>query len=269
MMIGASSFAGELRELDDHVQSVELYMPKLGVYDGSKLQKDRLKNILDELSTCDLQTSMHAHYFADVHTYPKELVVDTASMNEMHFSLMEECIEIAGKLGTKAVVIHPGRVGDDREASLKRMISNLKRLAAFASENNVMVGLENKEATDPGNLCCEAEELLRVVNAVDSPNLGVTFDVGHANLTCEGDPERLGDFVKTISDYVVHVHLHDNYGCWTSNYDGDEHMAPGNGNIDYSVLKGLKDYKGIYNLEVFSMEDVLSGKKVIGKYVTP
>ncbi|AKB86032.1 sugar phosphate isomerase/epimerase family protein [Methanococcoides methylutens] len=269
MMIGASSFAGELKELDDHVQSVELYMPKLGVYEGSKLQKERLEMILDELSTCDLQTSMHAHYFADVPTYPKELVVDTASMGEMHFTLMEECIELAGRLGTKAVVMHPGRVGDDREASLKRMVSNLGRLAAFASENNVMIGLENKEATDPGNLCCEAEELLKVVDAVNSPNLGVTFDVGHANLTCEGDSERLAAFVRTISDHVVHVHLHDNYGYWTSNYDGDEHMAPGSGNIDYSVLKGLNGYKGIYNLEVFSMDDVLAGKKVIGEYVMP
>lgn len=266
MMIGASSFAAELKELDGHVQSVELYMPKLGVYEGSKLQKDRLENILDELSTCDLQTSMHAHYFADVPTYPKKLVVDTASMDKMHFSLMEECIELAGKLATKAVVVHPGRVGDDRERSLERMISNLKQLATFASENNVLLGLENKEATDPGNLCCEAEELLRAVEAVDSPNLGVTFDVGHANLTCGGDTAMLNDFVKTISEHVVHVHLHDNYGIWTSNYDGDEHMAPGSGTIDYSVLKSLKGYKGIFNLEVFSIDDVLAGKEVIGKY---
>ncbi|WP_135606508.1 sugar phosphate isomerase/epimerase [Methanococcoides sp. NM1] len=269
MMIGASSFAGGLRELDGHVQSVELYMPKLGVYEGSKLQKGRLEMILDELSTCDLQTSMHAHYFADVPTYPKELVVDTASMDKTHFSLMEECIGLAGELGTKAVVLHPGRVGDDRERSLGRMVSNLRQLAAFASDNNVMLGLENKEATDPGNLCCEAEELLRVVDAVDSPNLGVTFDVGHANLTCGGNPEKLADFVNAISEHVVHVHLHDNYGFWTSNYDGDEHMAPGSGTIDYSVLEGLKEYNGIFNLEVFSLDDVLAGKKVIDKYVRP
>ncbi|MCM1986810.1 sugar phosphate isomerase/epimerase family protein [Methanococcoides seepicolus] len=268
MIIGASSFAGGLKELDQHVKSVELYMPKLGVYEGNYLQKDRLEQILDELSTCDLDTSMHAHYFADVPTYPKDLVVDTASMEPMHFKLMEECIALAGKLETKAVVIHPGRVGDDRQRSLGRMTDNLKRLAAFASENNVMLGLENKEATDPGNLCCEADELLKVVNEVDSTNLGVTFDIGHANLTCGGEHEKLNEFIRTVSEQVIHVHLHDNYGTWTSNYDGDEHMAPGTGTIDYSVLNSLKGYKGIFNLEVFSIEDVLAGKEMIRENIS-
>lgn len=267
MIIGASSFAGSLNELDDHVRSVELYMPKLGVYEGNELQKDKLNTILDELSTCELKTSMHAHYFADVPTYPKDLVIDTAAMEPKHFKLMEECIELAGKIETRAVVIHPGRVGNDRQGSLDRMTANLKVLASFATENNVMLGLENKEATDPGNLCCDAKELLKIVNEVDSPNLRITFDIGHANLTCEGDSAKMNEFVKTISSHVVHVHLHDNYGIWTSNYDGDEHIAPGSGTVDYSVLRSLKGYNGIFNLEVFSIEDVLKGKETIKEHI--
>ena len=75
MIIGASSFAGSLPELKKQVQSVELYIPKLGIYEGIELQKNRLNKVLDELSTCDLATSIHAPYFADVPTYPKELVI--------------------------------------------------------------------------------------------------------------------------------------------------------------------------------------------------
>ena len=266
MMIGASSFAADLHDLDRHVRSVEIYMPKLGVYEGHALQKDRLQIFLDELSTCDLQTSMHAHYFADVPTYPKDLVVDTASMDKLHFRLIEECIDLAGDLGTKAVVLHPGRVGNDRAGSLDKMVGNLKRLAGYASERNVILGLENKEATDPGNLCCEAKELVEVVERVDSPNLGITFDIGHANLTCGGDSSKMSEFIDTISGYLVHMHLHDNYGFWTSNYDGDEHMGPGKGSIDYSVLKNINGYSGICNLEVFSLDDVISGKEVISRF---
>ncbi len=268
-MIGASSFAGSITQLDEHLDSVELYMPKLGVYEGSELQRDRLDSILDELSTSNLATSMHAHYFADVPTYPKPLVVDTASMDGHDFMLMEECISIASEVGCKAVVLHPGRVGDDRERSLFSMVDNLKRLARFADERNVTLGLENKEGTDPGNLCCEAAELLRAVEAVDAPNLGVTFDIGHANLTCGGYADRLREFVRTLAEHIVHVHVHDNYGKWTPNYDGDEHIAPGKGCVDYSVLREIRGYSGIFNLEVFSMEDVLAGQKVIRNRVFP
>ncbi|MEA1985755.1 MAG: sugar phosphate isomerase/epimerase family protein [Euryarchaeota archaeon] len=263
MLLGASSFAATMGELESHVHSVELYIPKLGVYEGNQLQQDRLECILDELSTCDLTTSIHAPYYADVDTYPKGLVLDTADMGRSHFRLMEESIELASLLGSAAVVIHPGRIQQDREHSFRKMVENLRRLAAFASERDVMLGLENKEGTDPGNLCCNAGELLKAVHEVDSPHLGITFDVGHANLTMRGDPVSLRHFAKSIADEVVHVHLHDNNGQWTSDYSGDVHMAPGHGSVDYSVLSELVGYDGIYNLEVFSLDDVITGKKQI------
>ncbi|MCD4702919.1 MAG: sugar phosphate isomerase/epimerase [Methanosarcinaceae archaeon] len=260
MLLGASSFAAPIGELGSYVHSVELYIPKLGVYEGNQLQQDRLDRVLDELSTCDLITSIHAPYYADVDTYPKGLVVDTADMARSHFRLMEESIELASQLGSVVVVIHPGRIRQDREHSFRNMVKNLRRLAAFASERDVMLGLENKEGTDPGNLCCNAGELLKAVHEVDSPHLGITFDVGHANLTTRGDPVSLRHFAKSIAREVVHVHLHDNYGQWTSEYSGDVHMAPGKGTVDYSVLSELVGYDGIYNLEVFSLDDVIIGK---------
>lgn len=262
-MIGASSFAAPLSVLDEHVDSVELYIPKLGVYKNTEIDRDVIGSIVDELSTCNLETSIHAPYFADVPTYPSELIVDMSAMNSLHFRLMEESIELASELGSKAVVIHPGRIGSDREHSFNKMIKNLKQLAGFASERGIVLGLENKEGTDRGNLCCEVSELLRAVYAVDSPALGVTLDVGHANLTCRGDQELLNHFVRQVANHVVHVHLHDNHGCWTNEYSGDAHMAPGGGCIDYRVLAELGDYSGIYNLEVFSLEDVLEGKRAI------
>lgn len=263
MILGASSFAGSLAEIASGLSSVELYMPKLGVYKDSVLQKDILGAILDELSTLDLHTSLHAPYFADVPTYPKDVVVDTANMGDMEFRLMRESIEIAGELGSKAVVLHPGRINGNHDASFSRMISNLQLLAKIAEDCNVMLGLENKEGTDPGNLCCGAAELILAVESVNSDNLGATFDVGHANLTCGGDSTKVRSFAKELAPYVVHVHVHDNGGIWTDQYDGDEHLAPGAGTIDYSVLNELRGYNGIFNMEVFSMEDAMQGKSTI------
>ncbi|WP_406659931.1 sugar phosphate isomerase/epimerase family protein [Methanolobus sp. ZRKC3] len=263
MILGASSFAGSLAEIASELHSVELYMPKLGVYQDSVLQKDILGAILDELSTLDLHTSLHAPYFADTPTYPKDVVVDTANMGDVEFRLMGESIELAGELGSKAVVLHPGRINGSHDASFSRMVSNLQSLAKMAEGHGVMLGLENKEGTDPGNMCCEAAELVKAVEAVNSDNLGATFDIGHANLTCAGDIEKVRRFAKELAPYVVHVHVHDNGGVWTDQYDGDEHLAPGAGTVDYTVLNELKGYKGIFNMELFSMEDVLQGKGTV------
>jgi sugar phosphate isomerase/epimerase len=269
MILGASSFAGSFFDIASELQSVELYMPKLGVYKDSILQKDILEPLLDELSTVDLKTSLHAPYFADVPTYPKDVVVDMASMGGREFRLIRESIELASRLESNAIVLHPGRFGteDDRESCFNKMVANLKILASDAQDSGVMLGLENKEGTSTGNLCCDAAELVRAVEAVNSDNLGATFDIGHANLTCGGDKNKLQQFVKTIASHVIHVHVHDNGGVWTDEYDGDQHLAPGAGTIDYTVLRELKNenYKGIFNMEVFSMDDVRTGKSTLKK----
>lgn len=266
MIIGASSFAGTLPELRAEVDSIELYMPKLEVYEGTRLIRSRIKKIKDILSSYNISTSIHAPYFSDAPNYPHELVVDTAKLDGTQERLLKESIEIAEELGSVVVVIHPGRIKGDKERSFENMISNISRIAKFAQDRNVTLGLENKEGTDPENLCISASELVEAIERTGSPNLGATFDIGHANLTCKGDTEKLRQFSKIMKDHVVHVHVHDNTGSLTEEYWGDLHRAPGNGMIDFSVL-GELDFNGVYNLEVFSIEDVKSGKKILRKFL--
>jgi sugar phosphate isomerase/epimerase len=260
MIIGASSFASPLEELVNEVDSVELYLPKMGLYGGRKLQHDRVREVSDILSTSSGVTSIHAPYYADVQTYPAELCVDTANMNGSDFRLMEESIELAAYFQSRVMVLHPGLVGNDCQDSLSKMVDNLTQLAEFADNHGVVLGLENKEGTAPGNLCCEAGELVQAVEEVNSGSLGITFDVGHANLTTGGRADMLREFMETVRPLVVHVHVHDNMGVWTDEYNGDVHMAPGSGTVDLEVI-GELEHDGIYNLEVFSMEDVITGKE--------
>lgn len=263
MILGASSFAGPPGDLKEHVESIELYIPKLGIYNGSTLEMEKLDRVLDEISIYDFAATVHAPYSAGDSRYPSALQVDTARMGEREFTLLEESIALANRVEASVVVLHPGRVGPDREKSFSSMVKNLGKLAFVAEDYGVTLGLENKEGTDPSNFCCEAEELSRTIEAVNSENLKATFDIGHANLTCEGDPEKLRVFVRTLQKHIIHLHLHDNSGQWTEKYDGDEHMAPGEGCADFSVLKLLSGYRGVYNFEVFSLEDLLLGKKTL------
>lgn len=263
MIFGVSSFACSLPNLKGHVESIELYIPKLGIYSGLKLEKKKLEEILNELSVHDFSSTIHAPYSAADPKYPSALQIDTAKMGEREFSLMKESMTLANRVNASVVVIHPGRVGQSREKSFSCMVENFCKLASLAEDYGVTLGLENKEGTDPSNFCCEAEELLKTLEAVNSEHLKATFDIGHANLTCGGNPEKLRNFVQVLEEHIVHIHLHDNNGEWTEKYDGDEHMAPGKGCTDFSVLNLLSEYRGIYNFEVFSLEDVLFGKKTI------
>ncbi len=263
MILGASSFAGFPGDLQRFVESIELYVPKLGVYKGQKLERKKLDKILDEISNYDFAVTVHAPYITKDSKYPSALQVNTTLMGEREFTLLKESIALANQTGAPVVVLHPGKVGPDREKSFYSMVKNLSKLASIAEDYEVTLGLENKEGTDPSNFCCEAEELSRTIEAVNSEHLKATFDIGHANLTCGGNPEKLREFVQTLQKQIIHLHLHDNSGHWTERYDGDEHMAPGKGCIDFSVLKLLSGYKGIYNFEVFSLEDLLFGKKTL------
>ncbi|MDQ1253221.1 MAG: hypothetical protein QG646_2371 [Euryarchaeota archaeon] len=265
MIFGASSFAGALKELKGHVRFIELYIPKLGIYNGSSLEMEKLEKILDEISVYNFECTVHAPYSTADPKYPFALNIDTARMGERDFAIMEESITIANRTGAGIVVLHPGRVGNDREKACLSMVKNLHILSSIAEDYGVTLGLENKEGTDPMNLCYKAEELSRTIKAVNSEHLKATFDIGHANLTCGGNSEKLRTFVRTLQEHIVHLHLHDNMGQWTNKYDGDEHMAPGKGCTDFSVLKLLSGYKGVYNLEVFSVDDICSGKETILK----
>jgi sugar phosphate isomerase/epimerase len=262
MIIGASSFASPLSELYKEVESIELYVPKLRLYRGRELVEEHVRELLDIFSTSTMLTSIHAPYYGDSPNYPDELMVDTAHMGKAQFRIMEECIDLARQLGSCVVVVHPGKIIGDREWCFARMVRNLQKLAATADDCGVVLGLENKEGTDPTNLCCTAEEQIRAIKEVDSESLKATFDIGHANLTCSGDGGKLRKFIRNLNNSVVHVHVHDNNGMLTGKYFGDMHGVPGEGNIDFSLLKELP-FNGVYNLEVFSMEVVRIGKRVL------
>ena len=90
------------------------------------------------------------------------------------------------------------------------------------------------------------EKLLAILDHFRSPNLGLCFDAGHANLMARdrGAPDsnpvqawrRFGPvpYDEAVLDkmlpYVTTCHLHDNNGLW------DHHLLPGRGEIAWAPL---------------------------------
>src|SRR5690606_284007 len=71
------------------------------------------------------------------------------------------------------------------------------------------------------------------------PELKLTFDIGHGNIKTAKSMTR--DYLFSLADRLVHVHLSDNDG------DGDDHLpigAPMRGGIDLAhELRGLRSFR--------------------------
>jgi sugar phosphate isomerase/epimerase len=163
-------------------------------------------------------------------------------------TLLEE-IELCGTIGADPLVIHPrslgleagawdadwaGSLGEDDRDRLERVLER-------CSEASVRLALEN----GPMNL------LQAVLDAADGiecgTQLGICVDSGHANMHRDRYDSPAANFVQAFGNRLIHMHLADNAGL------ADDHLVPGEGNIDWNALwRTLRsvDYQGLYVLEL-------------------
>ena len=107
-----------------------------------------------------------------------------------------------------------------------------------------MATIENVHEPNP-------DFIRNLVWAVNSPNLGVTIDIGHCNLHSEILPQ---DWIKEYGIMLKHMHFHNNFK------DEDSHSSLLKGDINIkNILKTLKEmqlYPSI-TFEIFDKEDLL------------
>lgn len=152
---------------------------------------------------------------------------------------IRQCIEEGRKLGISKYVFHscfhPVLKPDDPlydEWSLT--FSQL--FVSMAEEYQVDFYMENVLDKTPAIL----EKMMR---RADHPRIHVCLDVGHVNVA----GGSLDVWLAMLHPYISYFHLSDNKGVY------DDHMAVGDGTVDFVRLKSLIDYHHIqadYTLEV-------------------
>lgn len=194
-----------------------------------KLDEKVRAKVMDVYETTNLDISVHLPY-SDL---------NIASVNqgiwEETLRQMLKCIELASGFANLAV-IHPGWLSPlgsyvpDR--AMEHMVKALQMLCDAADESGMSVAIENMINMDR-LMCRHPEEMQALLEDVDRSNIGITFDVGHANTN-----SNISDFfTEGIRANIVHMHLHDNNGEW------DDHLPLGEGNIDWVMtMSHLKDY---------------------------
>jgi sugar phosphate isomerase/epimerase len=138
---------------------------------------------------------------------------------------LDMTFDVAVKLKASRVVLHSGYGREYdlfkmQDLWLKNNVGFWKREIGRWADAGIEIALENETDQVP-------DLLVKLIDEVGNPSLGVCFDIGHAHLFSElNAPE----WVRRMGHRLLHVHLHDNDG------KGDCHWSLGHGTIDFEAF---------------------------------
>jgi D-psicose/D-tagatose/L-ribulose 3-epimerase len=179
----------------------------------------------------------------------RDLLDDEAEVAETQ-EYLRHCVDVAERIGSPAVggplYSAVGRTwlldADERRRTIERLAEALRPLADYAGEHAVSLALEplNRYET---SLINTAEQGLEVVEAVDSPALGLLLDTYHMNI----EEKSPADAIRLAGARLVHLHA-----C------GSDRGSPGADHLDWgAIVTSLRDtsYSGAICIESFTSEN--------------
>ncbi len=170
---------------------------------------------------------IHESYLTNLATYREELYRKTMA------AMIKE-IEIAGMLGLKYLVIHPGaHTGIGERYGLARISSSLRSLSSLLDENDVNILLETTAGTGT-NLGYRFEQIREIIEKSEI-DAGVVLDTCHVYAAGYDIATSVG-LEKTIEEFdgiiglkrLKLIHLNDSKGGLGSRIDRHEHIGLGN-----------------------------------------
>jgi sugar phosphate isomerase/epimerase len=135
---------------------------------------------------------------------------------------LDMTFEAALKLNASRVVLHSGYTPEIdlfklKDNWLKRSVEFWQREIRRWSDAGIAIVIENHTENLP-------DVLVRLVDEVDNPFLGLCLDIGHQHVFSELDAL---EWVRRMGHRLFHIHLHDNDAT------GDHHWPVGRGTIDF------------------------------------
>ncbi len=158
------------------------------------------------------------------------------------------CLTLARELGAPCITTEPGgpvEPGASWSAALRLFVEGLKPVIEHAEKEGVLLLIE----PEPQLLIETADQFLELMQHVDSPAVGLNFDIGH--FYCVGDEPA--PTVRRLTRHIRHVHLEDIAATRVHH-----HLVPGEGAIDFqSTLQAIRDigYQGWITIELYPYVD--------------
>ena len=165
---------------------------------------------------------------------------DLMKLESRYLPKLKSALKAAQRLDCRQVTVHCWL--ESRWLSsdvIVNKVGMLGTVSQWAEHLGVIVNLENL-----------SESWLDLNRALESiPYLGLTLDVGHANIL-QAENYSLG-IIDNLFHRINHLHLHDNVGG--NSPRDDLHLIPGQGSVPFSaIFSKLKraGYQGTATLEV-------------------
>jgi sugar phosphate isomerase/epimerase len=157
-------------------------------------------------------------------------------------------LTLARELGAACVTTEPGGPvpeGVSWQSQLRLFVEMLKPVLEHAEREGVLLLIE----PEPGLLIETADQFLELMQHLDSPAVGLNFDIGHAYCVND-DPATT---IPRVAQWIRHFHLEDIAATRVHH-----HMVPGDGAIDFvGALKAIKalNYDGWVTIELYPYVD--------------
>jgi sugar phosphate isomerase/epimerase len=166
----------------------------------------------------------------------------------------EAALAVAQTVPFRVLVVHlglpdalkPGSGENSRDAARR----SVEALHAIAERAGVRLALE----VIPNALSTPDALVSLIENDLEGLNVGVCMDVGHAHIM--GD---VNDAIESCSGHIVTTHLHDN------GKRSDDHLAPGEGNIDWPATLMELQKVGYDGPLMFEVANTSNAKTVLEK----
>ncbi|WHZ59196.1 sugar phosphate isomerase/epimerase family protein [Metabacillus hrfriensis] len=156
------------------------------------------------------------------------------NVREKGRSIVKKQIELAEAMGIGTVLVVPGVVNEETSYAecYERSQIELRKLAAFAEEKKVHIGIENVW----NKFLLSPLEMARYIDEIESQYAGAYFDVG--NVLQFGYPEQ---WIRILNDRIRKVHVKD-FRTSIGNITGFVSLLAGDVNWA-AVMKALKEIK--------------------------
>lgn len=169
--------------------------------------------------------------------------------------LLEKHLDAANYLGVETIRVFASLIPEQYidEKVIRQAIDNIRKARPLVEKTSVKLGVENHFG-----ITSTAEDVLQILNAVQSPQVGVTFDPANFVVSKE-DPVSAG---KKLASQIIHTHLKDCVYTGKGRWYGYEFVDLGAGLVDYrNVFSNLKKggYEGYLSLEYERADDVVRG----------
>ncbi len=132
---------------------------------------------------------------------------------------------MARELGAACITTEPGgpvEAGASWSKALALFVEEIKPVAEHAEKEGVLLLVE----PEPGLLIEKMDQFLEFRRHIDSPAVGLNFDIGHAY--CVGDEPATT--IPRLAKHIRHIHLEDIAATRVHH-----HLVPGDGAIDFAA----------------------------------